>query len=87
MRPWITMTLIGAVFISALALVAVRHESRKLFVELQVLHSQREVLHEEWSRLQLELATWGTHSRVEEIARNEIGMILPSADNLVVVFP
>lgn len=87
MRLVTVIALIMVVFGSALGLLAVRHESRKLFVQLQSLHKQRDALDEEWGRLQLEQATWGTHSRVEEIARVKLGMTMPSPDNVVVVLP
>ncbi|HEX7718904.1 MAG TPA: cell division protein FtsL, partial [Woeseiaceae bacterium] len=39
---------------SAMALVYTKHESRKLFVELEQLTSQRDQLNIEWGQLQIE---------------------------------
>lgn len=76
-----------AVFASALAVVLARHESRKAFVELQQIEAERDAMQEEWGRLQLEQATWGTHGRVEELARAELQMTQPAPDKIVLVAP
>ncbi len=75
------------IFISAVAIVVARHQSRKLFVELQALERQRDAMDEEWGQLQLEQATWGTHVRIEALARRKLGMIVPPADAVIVVTP
>ncbi len=67
------------------ALVLVRHEARLQFVALQTEQRTRAKLEEEWARLQLEQATWGANGRVEEIARQQIGMHQPEAANVVLV--
>jgi cell division protein FtsL len=70
---------------SALSVVETRHESRKLFVELQAIEKQRDLMAVEWGRLQLEQATWGTYSRVEEVAREKLEMELPLTENINLV--
>jgi cell division protein FtsL len=73
------------VFISAIAVVLARHQSRKLFAELQGLEQQRDAMNEEWGQLQLEQATWGTHSRIEDLARRKLGMTIPPAEAIMVI--
>ncbi len=70
---------------SALSVVETRHESRKLFVELQNMEKQRDLMAVEWGRLQLEQATWGTYSRIEEVAREKLEMELPLTENINLV--
>ncbi len=86
-RSIFCLSLILLVFISALAIVLTRHQSRKLFVELQALEKQRDAMDEEWGQLQLEQATWGTHVRIEELARRKLGMTVPSAEAMVLITP
>jgi cell division protein FtsL len=43
--------------LSAIALVYTKHESRKLFVELEGLTHERDGLNIEWGQLQIEQAT------------------------------
>lgn len=70
------------VVVSAMATVYAKHESRKLYAELQVLQRDRDRLEMEWGQLQIEQSTWSTHARVERMAREEIGMGEPRPDQL-----
>ena len=79
--------LVAAVMVSAVAAVYAKHESRKLFMELQALTEQRDSLDVDWSRLQIEQSTWSTHARVEQLARGEMHMRNPSEGELQVVTP
>lgn len=81
------LTLVAVVFVTALAVVYVKHESRKLFVDLQGLELQRDNLDVEWGRLQLEESTWAAHGRVENVAHTQLGMGLPPKDQVVLVRP
>lgn len=78
-------TLALAVMASAIASVYVRHESRKQFTVLQSLIAERDELEVEWGRLQIEQSTWSTHARVERLAREQMGMRSPQADEIQVV--
>ena len=65
-------------FTSAIQMVLNRHESRKLFVELQYLRSSGQQLDHEWGQLLLEQATWSTHARIEDIAHDKLAMVRPT---------
>jgi cell division protein FtsL len=73
------------VFVSALLVVDSRHQSRKIFAELQGLEKKRDAMHEEWGRLQLEQGTLVTPSRVEEMAQKKLEMISPQANSIKLV--
>ena len=64
-------------FASAVELVLHRHQSRRLFVELQDLRGARQDLDQEWGQLLLEQATWGAQLRVEQMATEKLGMVVP----------
>jgi cell division protein FtsL len=55
---------------SAMALVYTKHESRKLFVELETLTHQRDELNIEWGQLQIEQSTWATVADATPVNRN-----------------
>jgi cell division protein FtsL len=74
-----------AVVASGVGVVYVKYLSRRHFVELQELHSERERIAVEWGRLQLEESTQATHSKVENTARGRLGMHLPQIDEVVVI--
>jgi cell division protein FtsL len=58
-----------------------------LFSELQRQESSRDLLNIDWGRLQLEQSTWATHGRIERMAREELQMIVPGPEQLLVVKP
>lgn len=86
--PWVgALALAAAVFSSALAVVYVKHMTRMTFVQLQGLEHERDALQVEWSKLQLELGTWASHDRVEQVARRELRLYPPTAQETVLVRP
>jgi cell division protein FtsL len=83
-------TLLALVFavicvVSAMALVYTRHESRKLFIELEQLTADRDELNIEWGQLQIEQSTWATHARIERVATEELALSRPMATEIFVI--
>ncbi|NKC16144.1 MAG: cell division protein FtsL [Gammaproteobacteria bacterium] len=74
-----------AVTASAVSVVHVKHRSRTLFVELQILERERDRLNVEWNQLALEQSAWGTHDRVAELATSRLGFEEPKATTMEVV--
>jgi cell division protein FtsL len=72
---------------SAIGVVYARHEHRQLFVDFKRQERQRDELNIDFGRLQLEQATWAEANRIDQVARNQLGMAFPSADETVVVRP
>ena len=78
MKTFLLAVVIGLfTFASAVELVLYRHQSRRLFVELQSLRQTRLGLDQEWGQLLLEQATWGAEIRVVQIAVEKLGMLVP----------
>jgi cell division protein FtsL len=71
--------------LSALALVYTKHESRKLFVELEALTNERDQLNIEWGQLQIEQSTWSTHARIEQVATEDLSLVRPEATEIYVI--
>jgi len=71
--------------LSALALVYTKHESRKLFVELESLTHERDDLNIEWGQLQIEQSTWATHARIEQVATDDLSLVRPAASEIYVI--
>ena len=76
-----------AVMASAFGVIYAKHQSRKLFVELQTLHKARDDMDIEWGQLQLEQSTLATHSRIEGTASNKLGMVIPDSKQVVILQP
>ena len=64
-----------AVLLSALMLVSVRYQSRRLFVELEFELTQARQLEVEWSQLQLDQSSLGKHARIEASAKHDLNMV------------
>ncbi len=77
--------LLFAVIASAIGVVYARQQSRLQFVELSHLGTERDDLNFEFGRLQLEQATWADNNRIDQIAREKLGMIAPSPAGTVVI--
>jgi cell division protein FtsL len=86
-RLIIVLIALLAVIGSALGLVYTRHESRRHAVELGLLEDQRDAYIAEWSRLQLEQAWLADASHVESKAREQLRMLTPSENRILVIQP
>ena len=85
-QPFMLVLVFAVVCVtSALALVYTKHESRKLFVELEALTQERDELNIEWSRLQIEQGTWATHARIEQVATDNLSLVRPDATEIFVI--
>ena len=73
----LNLLLLLVLIVCALGLVTSRHESRKLFTELERGQERARALEIEFGQLQLEAGTWGLHSRIEKIATGTLGMRAP----------
>lgn len=85
MKVFLFFLLVLSVFVTALNVVTSQHQARRLFVEIQSLENTRDSLNEEWTRLLLEQSTWATNSRIEAVARNELGMSMPDTHSLYII--
>ena len=87
LRNFILALLIAAVLCTGIAVVYARQEHRQAYVQLTRLVRERDEINIEFSRLQLEQATWAETNRIEQVAIERIGMSFPQASELVVIKP
>ena len=78
----IMLILLAAVLASALGVVWTRHESRVLFVILTTLQNQRDELNIEYGKLELEQATYAEPRRIDDQARQKLGMVDPRPQDI-----
>jgi cell division protein FtsL len=86
-RPVNVLVVLLAVVATAVGVVYSKHKGRELFIELQVLGNERDSMDVEWRQLQLKQSTLTTQGQVELAARDQLGMVTLSADNMVIVKP
>lgn len=61
--------------LSGLSLVTARFQSRQLYIQADRLNEAARELDTDWRRLQLERAGLARHARIDEVARNQLGMV------------
>ena len=83
----VILFLVFTVLVSAVSVVQTQHASRKVFMEIEQLKKDRDLLNEEWGRLQLEQSIWALDERVERMVKEEMGMHVPDNDSLVFLVP
>ncbi len=71
--------------VSATGVIYSTHKSRYLLNELRQLESQRNKLQVEWGQLLLEQSSLVAQGRIENLAIAELGMKIPTVENVVVV--
>lgn len=71
--------------VSALVTVYLTHQHRELMVEREQLLQERDELDVEWRHLVVEQTALTEHSRIEELARRELGMQRPDEAQEVLV--
>jgi cell division protein FtsL len=85
-QPFLLVMVFAVVCVlSAIALVYTKHESRKLFVELESLTHGRDDLNIEWGQLQIEQSTWATHARIEQVANDDLSLVRPTSSEIFVI--
>ncbi|HIP81317.1 MAG TPA: cell division protein FtsL [Leucothrix mucor] len=80
----LVISFVAIIFI-AVKTVVQRHEARSLFVEMQTLEKERDVLAAQWSRLKLEQGTVLNQVSVERQARWDLGMKIPKASEVKMI--
>lgn len=87
MRVAIILILVSAVLVSAISVVATQHAARAVFMEIEQLKKQRDLLNEEWGRLQIEQGAWSLDDRIERMVREDLDMLAPNNGSRVFLVP
>ena len=87
LRLFLLVALVLAVVATAVGVVHARQQHRLAYIELSRLINEQEELGIEFSRLQLEQATWSEPNRIEQVATERLGMQFPEAADVVVLRP
>lgn len=81
----ITGILLLLVLVSALGVIYSSHLSRQLFSEQAVMNEKTDQLQLEWAQLLLEQSAWSSPTRIETIARDQLGMVMPEAAQIKLI--
>jgi len=86
--PWALLAVICVWILaiaSALGVVASTQEVRRDVNQLETLRREASQLQVEWGQYLLEESTWAAYSRVEGIATQELNMLAPTSERVVMV--
>jgi cell division protein FtsL len=64
-----------------------QHKARNLYIELERASQTAKQTEQEYGQLQLEQSTWAMHSRIEQIASQQMQMQVPDAKRVQVISP
>lgn len=78
----VTILLLVLALGSAFAVILVTYQTRVQFAELESLRRQTQSLEEQWGRLLLEESAFSSPARVERLARDELKMTEPAAEQV-----
>lgn len=81
---WVAVLLVAAIG-SALAVVELTHQNRQLTIAQDKLLQQRDAFEVEWRNLLIEQRALSEHSRVEELAQQQLQMTRPIGPQDIVV--
>ena len=70
----LTMVIALVTLASAFALIVLSHKQRNLYGDLEQLHTERNQLDKQWRQLRLEQRVWAEHTRLEDVATQQLGM-------------
>lgn len=83
-KPWIAFAIAAAaLLLSALGVIYVKHQTRVLYSEVRGLQVQRDRLDRDWGRLQLQWSTLASHSRVEQLAHDQLHLSTPTQTHVM----
>jgi len=84
---FLMLLLFIAVLVSSVAVSYSAHWNRQLLNTLYGELSERDKAQAEWGRLILEQSTWTAHSRIENLASEQLQMRIPAANEVRMVAP
>lgn len=84
----LAMTLmILVLLVSALVVIYSKYRSRLIFIEIQKQERALDQYEVEWGQLQLELSTLAEQNRIEQIAREQLKLVMPQREKIVYIKP
>ena len=81
----VTLSMVGVLLGSALAVAYSSHLNRSLYSDLASLQSERDGYQRQWTQLLLEQSALSAHSHVESRAVRELDMKVPAREDIVVL--
>ncbi len=79
--------LVSMLLVSALMVIYKKYNSRLIFIEIQKQEKLLDQYEVAWGQLQLELTTLAEQNRVEQVAREQLKLVLPAREKIIYIKP
>ena len=83
--PLLVAGLMVVCLVSGIGVVYSVHTTRMLYSEIQSLQTEQDRLDSDYEKLLLEQSAWAAYTRVDELSRDELNMVSPDTDAIVMV--
>lgn len=84
----VLVVLLLNVFVAALGVVILKNNYRTAYIQYEKMTQEQDQLHTQWMKLLIEKGTWANNARIEDIAVNQMDMVLPKrADSHILIIP
>jgi len=77
--------LVAAVVVSCFGVSFAAFETRQNYSRLQVLVNESDTLDSEYEKLLLEQSAWAGYARIDELSRDDLKMLIPEGEQIVVI--
>lgn len=77
--------LVSILLLSALMVIYKKYNSRLIFIEIQKQEKALDQYEVAWGQLQLELTTLAEQNRVEQVAREQLKLVLPAREKIIYI--
>lgn len=81
----VLLCLIFAVLFSALGMIYVTHTTRVLHATYQRSHAEQSQLQIQYGQLLLDRSAWLVQAKIQQVAEQELGMVMPDHQSVVIV--
>jgi cell division protein FtsL len=86
-QTFLIVSLVLILLVSALAVIASKHQSRTLFIDIQKQERVLDKYEIKWGQLQLELMTLTEENRVANYAKEQLDLVMPERKNIIYLKP
>jgi cell division protein FtsL len=86
-QTFLIVSLVLILLVSAVAVIASKHQSRTLFIDIQKQERVLDKYEIKWGQLQLELMTLTEENRVANYAKEQLDLVMPERKNIIYLKP
>ncbi len=74
-----------SIFLTAISVVYAKDLNRRLFIQYQSAQAEQQQDDVDFGKLLLEQTTWSQQARIQSVATDQLGMIMPLAQDAIMV--